>query len=200
VSRQGWTERAYADSEAYLAHRARAVVGVGPPLEAGDTLLDLACGDGAFAEYLPAGVRYLGVDSSSEMGDAARARGHDVVVADLNVFVPSEPVAVTTCFRAIYYARDRRRFFAHVAGYTQKKLVFDLNPRQYDLQSVIADLRSAGFLRVVIRPFFSPQRVALPSPVASGLRALEGVGPVARLLLRMRFTYICAATRETQQM
>jgi SAM-dependent methyltransferase len=196
VSREGWTERAYADSGAYLTHRAYVVTRLGPPLEAGDLLLDLACGDGAFAEYLPCGVRYLGVDGSAEMAGAARSRGHDVVVADLNEYVPSEQVAVTTCFRAIYYARDRRLLFRHVAAYTEKKFVFDLNPRQYDLEPVIVDLRASGFARVEVRPFFSPQRVALPSPVASGLRTLEGVGPVARLLLRKRFTYICAAARQ----
>jgi SAM-dependent methyltransferase len=196
VSPDGWTERAYADSGAYLAHRAHVVARLGPPLEAGDLLLDLACGDGAFAEYLPRGVRYLGVEGSAEMAGAARSRGHEVVVADLNEYVPAEPVAVTTCFRAIYYARDRRLLFRHVAAYTEKKFVFDLNPRQYDLEPVIVDLRASGFARVAVRPFFSPQRVALPSPVASGLRTLEGVGPVARLLLRKRFTYICAAVRQ----
>ena len=195
VTPEGWTERAYADSTAYLSHRAQAVTRLGPLLAAGDTLLDLACGDGAFAEFLPAGVRYVGVDGSVDMAEAARARGHDVIVGDFNDYVPSEPVTVTTCFRAIYYARDRCEFFRRVAGYTQKKFVFDLNPRQYELESVIADLHAAGFARVAVRPFFSPQRVALPSPVASGLRALEGVEPIARLLLRRRFTYICAAAR-----
>jgi SAM-dependent methyltransferase len=195
VTHEGWTERAYADSDAYLTHRAQVVTSLGPPLEAGDLLLDLACGDGAFAEYLPAGVRYVGVDGSAEMADAARARGRNVVVADLNEYVPAEPVAVTTCFRAIYYAHDRRTFFRHVAGFTQKKLVFDLNPRQYELEAVIADARAAGFAQVAVRPFFSPQRVALPSSAASALRALEDVGPIARLLLRKRFTYVCAAVR-----
>jgi hypothetical protein len=132
------------------------------------------------------------------MVEAGRARGHGVVVGDLNDFVPSEPVAVTTCFRAIYYARDRRAFFRRVAGYTEKKFVFDLNPRQYGLESVVAELRSAGFADVAVRPFFSPQRVALPSPLVAGLRALEGVGSVARLLLRRRFTYICAAVAPGQ--
>jgi methyltransferase family protein len=193
VARDGWTERAYADSVAYLTHRAAAVTHVGPLLEAGDTLLDLACGDAAFAEFLPAGVHYLGVDGDAAMADAARSRGHEVVVADLNEYAPPERVAVTTCFRAIYYARDRRAFFRNVAGYTSKKLVFDLNPRQYDLESVIADLHSSGFAHVVVRPFFSPQRVALPGPLRRGLAALEGVGPIARLLLRKRFTYFCAA-------
>jgi SAM-dependent methyltransferase len=191
----GWSERAYADARTYLAHRADVVTELGPRPEPGDTLLDLACGDGAFADFLPDGVRYLGVDASESMVAAARERGHDAVVADLNEFVPREPVAVTTCFRAIYYADDRRRFFAHVAGYTQRKFVFDLNPRQYDLAAVRADALGAGFRDVVVRPFFSPQRFALPRPFAAFLRSLETVEPVARGLLRVRFTYVCAAVR-----
>jgi methyltransferase family protein len=193
VARDGWTERAYADPDAYLTHRAHAVTHVGPLLGAGDTLLDLACGDAAFAEFLPAAVRYLGVDSDAAMADAGRARGHEIVVADLNAYVPAEPVEVTTCFRAVYYAHERRAFFRRVVGYTSKKFVFDLNPRQYDLESVIADLRAVGFADVAVRPFFSPQRIALPSALRRGLEALEGVGPIARALLRKRFTYICAA-------
>jgi hypothetical protein len=104
-------------------------------------------------------------------------------------------VAATTCFRAIYYTRDRRAFFRRVAGYTTKKLVFDLNPRQYRLADVHADLEAAGWTRLELRPFFSPQTRSLPRPAAAALRALERSGPLARLLLRFRFTYLCAAAR-----
>jgi trans-aconitate methyltransferase len=190
-----WSDRAYADAHAYLAHRARVVTELGPHLEPGDALLDLACGDGAFADFLPAGVRYLGVDGSEEMVAAARERGHEAVRADLNEYVPPEPVAVTTCFRAIYYTRDRRSFFSHVASYTRKKLVFDVNPRQYELEDVLGDLRATGWTNIALRPFLSPQRVALPNPLLSALRALENVEPLSRLLLRVRFTYVCAAAR-----
>ena len=41
-----WTESAYADVGAYLDHRAELVVALGPRLELGDEVLDLACGDG----------------------------------------------------------------------------------------------------------------------------------------------------------
>ncbi len=190
-----WSERAYADAHAYLAHRARVVTDLGPRLVAGDSLLDLACGDAGLADFLPSGVRYLGVDGSSEMVVAARERGHDAVVADLNDYVPPEPVEVTSCFRAIYYARDRRRFFTHVGAYTHKKFVFDVNPRQYELRAVLGDLRETGWNEVELQPFFSPQRVALPRPVLTALKALERVDVVARVLLRFRFTYVCAASR-----
>ena len=39
-----WTEEAYADPSGYFAHRADLIVSLGPQLEVGDTVLDLACG------------------------------------------------------------------------------------------------------------------------------------------------------------
>ena len=189
-----WTDDAYADADAYLAHRAELIIGLGPGLEAGDSVLDLACGDGGLAGHLP-GLRYLGVDASPEMVAAAQRRGRNVVVGDLNEYEPPERVTATTCFRAIYYARDRAAFVARVAAYTERKLVFDLNPRQYRLADVRADLRRAGLDGLEVRPFFSPQRVSLPRPVLGALHALERSGPVAGLLLRYRFSLLCAAFR-----
>jgi Methyltransferase domain len=194
ASAERWSEIAYADAATYLAHRAELVLSLGPPLEQGDTLLDLACGDAAAAEHLP-GVRYVGLDSSSEMVKAGQRRGRNVLLGDLDAYEPLEPVAVTTCFRAIYYAQDRAAFFRRVAGYTERKFVFDLNPRQYRVDDVSADLRAAGFDQLELRPFFSPQHFSLPRPMASALYALERSGPVARLLLIVRFSYLCAAFR-----
>jgi SAM-dependent methyltransferase len=194
-----WTEAAYADVTAYLAHRADLVVALGPRLEAGDEVLDLACGDGGLGDALLArGLRYRGVDSTPEMVAAARARlGERAPIddGDLNDYIPPAPVAATTVFRAIYYARDRRAFFAHARGYTRTKLVFDLNPRQYRVEDVLADLRAAGFGAVELRPFFVPQTVSLPRPLLAVAKALERSGPLARLALRVRFTYLVAASR-----
>jgi SAM-dependent methyltransferase len=189
-----WSEIAYADAATYLAHRGELVLSLGPPLEHGDTVLDLACGDAAAAEHLP-GMRYVGLDASAEMIKAAQRRGRDVVLGDLNDYEPPEPVAATTCFRAIYYANDRAAFFRRVAGYTERKFVFDLNPRQYRVDDIGADVRAAGFDQLELRPFFSPQHFSLPQPVANVFYALERSGPIARLLLTMRFSYLCAAFR-----
>jgi SAM-dependent methyltransferase len=188
-----WTDEAYGDADAYLSHRAELIVGLGPRLEPGDSVLDLACGDGGLADHLP-GLRYLGVDASREMVAAAQRRGRSVVFGDLNEYEPADRVTATTCFRAIYYARDRAAFFARVAAYTDRKLVFDLNPRQYRLADVRADLRRAGFDELELRPFFSPQRVSLPRPALAALHALEQT-PLARLVLRYRFSFLCAAFR-----
>lgn len=192
-----WTDRQYADAHAYLAHRADLIVSLAPPVEAGDEVLDLACGDGGLGAFLlERGVRYRGVDVTPEMVEEAGRRLGDrapVELGDLNDFTPPEPVAATTIFRAIYYARDRTAFFRRAAAYTEKKLVFDLNPRQYRVEDVVADLRAAGLPRVSLRPFFVPQTVALPRPAVAVARALERSGPLAALALRVRFTYLVAA-------
>jgi ubiquinone/menaquinone biosynthesis C-methylase UbiE len=196
---EGWSEQAYADSEAYLSHRAQLVASLGVPLQAGDRVVDLACGDAGLAEPLLArGLSYVGVDASTAMVTAARRRlgtRAEIIQADLNDYAPENPVAVTTCFRAIYYARDRVALLQRIFAYTERKVVFDLNPRQFRLEEVLSDLHAAGFDRVALRPFFVPQTVALPRPLAATLRAAERSGPLARLALRFRFTYLVAAFR-----
>lgn len=198
-SAAGWSDEQYADPRAYLEHRARLVIALGPRLLPGDEVLDLACGDGGLGAHLIAGgLRYRGVDSTPEMATEASRRlgaAATIEVGDLNDFVPSRPVAATTVFRALYYARDRRELFAHICSFTTRKLVFDLNPRQYDVQDVIADLRAAGFARTALRPFFVPQTRALPRLAGALLRAAERTGPLAGLALRYRFTYVVAAWR-----
>ncbi len=59
---------------------------------------------------------------------------------------------------------------------------------------MLAELRAAGFGQVALRPFFMPQTVALPRPAAAVARGLERSGPLARLALRYRFTYLVAAS------
>jgi SAM-dependent methyltransferase len=192
-----WTESAYADVGAYLDHRAELIVSLGRKLAPGDEVLDLACGDGGLGEALLArGLRYRGVDATPEMVEAARRRlgeHAEVTEADLNDFEPPARVAATTLFRAIYYSRDRAAFFRHVAGYTDK-LVFDFNPRQYRVDHVLDDLHGAGFGSVELRPFFVPQTVSLPGPLLAFAKTLERSGPLARLALRARFTYLVSAS------
>ena len=196
---EGWTDAEYADARAYLDHRAELIATLGAPLRAGDEVLDLACGDGGLGEHLLArALAYTGIDAEPAMVDAARRRLGEratIGVGDLNSFVPERPVAATTVFRAIYYAHDRAAFFARAARFTERKLVFDLNPRQYPVDVVVAELEEAGFGRVVLRPFFVPQTQRLPGPAVALAKAAERTGPLARLALRARFTYLVAACR-----
>lgn len=186
----GWTAREYADSTTYLRRRADLIA---PGLSAGDVVLDLACGDGGLGSALEAReLRYRGVDLNAAMVAEAQRHGVNATLGDLNDFVPEEPVAATTLFRALYYARDRAAFFAHVASYTERKLVFDVNPRKDVLADVVRDVRGAGWTHVEARPFFVPQRVAL-GPLVPVAATAELIGPLARAILRMRFTYVVSA-------
>jgi SAM-dependent methyltransferase len=196
---ESWTEDEYADPVRYLGHRAELVRSVGPLLVPGDRVLDLACGDGGLADYLlPFGLSYTGVDASEAMAAAARRRLGSLAAiehADLDEYRPPDPVAATTIFRAVYYARDRAAFFRRVAEFTEKKLVFDLDPRRYALDAVRSELEDAGFGRLELHPFFVPQNVALPRPLQQLLVAAERRRRLAAALLRLRFTYVCAASR-----
>ena len=194
-----FSTREYGDPDRYYRRRAEAIVGVGPRLEPGDRLLDIACGDGGQAEPLLAhGLTYYGIDVSPKMIEVAQARlgdrGH-VEVGDMFTYVPPEPVDATSCFRAIYYATDMRATFEHFASYTTKKLVFDFSPRDYDQRQMVADLRAAGFAHVVLRPLLYPQLYAPPRAVDALLRLAEHGGPLVRPLLKLRFTYVAAAYR-----
>jgi hypothetical protein len=125
--------------------------------------------------------------ASTLLGEAA-----PVEQGDLDTYEPPAPVAATTVFRAIYYARDRQAFFARAHSFTEKKLVFDLNPRQYPVETIVAELEAAGFARVVLRPFLVPQTRRLPDAAVRVVAATERTA-LARLALRWRFTYLVAA-------
>ena len=194
-----WSETAYAAPGAYLAHRAALVASLGVALAAGDEVLDLACGDGGLGAHLLArGFAYRGVDAEPAMVAAARRRlgaGAVVEVGELDTYVPPASVAATTVFRAIYYAKDRPAFFARARTFTGRKLVFDLNPRQYRVDRIVAELEAAGFARVVLRPFLVPQTRRVPIAALGLVGVLERTPP-ARLALRLRFTYLVAALVE----
>lgn len=195
---ESFTEREYGDPARYFGRRARIVAELGPPLAPGDGVLDLAAADGSFAPYLLArGIAYTGVDLSERMVETARRRHPEAefVVADMLAHRPPEPVAATLCFRSLHFVPDRVAFLRHVASYTQKKVLFDLDPRRVPLGEIARDLRAAGFDRLATRPFFAPQRAALPAPAAALLAAAERIPPLAAAILRGRFSLICAGYR-----
>lgn len=183
----------YADAERYYERRARVVVEFGPRIHSGQTLLDVACGDGGLGRHLLAyGIDYRGVDASAGMVSVARrALGDRVEQASFD-YAPPEGVDATSMFRALYLVPDRRAFLAHVRSYTRGKLIFDFDPRRFAAREVLADVRAAGFEHVEVRPFLMPQRAALPAVVQAGLFALEPL-PGARLLTRVRFPLVVSA-------
>ena len=68
-------------------------------------------------------------------------------------------------------------------------------PNFFAQESEVVGLGESLNLRVVLRPFFVPQTRRLPGLASAALRAAERTGPLARLALRARFTYVIAAMR-----
>ena len=184
----------YADAESYYARRAKLVVEHGPPLEPGDTVLDIACGDGGLGPHLLAlGLDYRGVDASERMVEVARRALDERVLVGTFDYEPPAPVDATTIFRSLYLVPDREAFLRRVRSYTKAKFVFDFDPRARDADALMRDLRAAGWERVELRPFLMPQRARLPAPVQKLLYALEPL-PGARLLTTVRFPMLVSAS------
>lgn len=184
----------YADAESYYARRARTIMAFGPVLEPGDTLLDIACGDGGLGRQLLAlGIDYHGVDASERMLEVARRAVGDRVVLGSWDYEPPGPVVATTIFRSLYLVPERARFLERVRGYTRRKLVFDFDPRAVETAALLHDLRAAGWARIELRPFLMPQRVALPGVLQAALDRLEPL-PGARLLTHVRFPLLVSAS------
>ncbi len=77
-----WSAADYAKNAAFVPRLGDAVLQLLNP-QPGELILDLGCGDGVLtARILEAGARVIGLDSSVEMVEAARARGIDAFVAD----------------------------------------------------------------------------------------------------------------------
>ena len=77
-----WSPADYARNAAFVPALGEAVLQLLAP-RSGELILDVGCGDGALTERIvAAGARVIGLDSSPEMVEAARARGIDAFVAD----------------------------------------------------------------------------------------------------------------------
>src|SRR5262249_20280908 len=192
----GFAEHEYADPVGYSARRAEVIAALGPPLERGDTVLDLCCADGIMAAPLAElGLVYSGVDATDAMIAAARRRnpGLEFTSGRMEDFEPPDPVELTICLRSFYLAEDRVAFFRRVCGYTRKKFVFDFRPVAFPVERVVSDLCAAGFARIELRPFFLPQRRALPGAVLPVLSALEHTGPLGLALTKRVGCVFCSA-------
>jgi SAM-dependent methyltransferase len=194
----GFSEREYADPAAYGEHCARVICESSPGLVAGSSVLDLACGDGLMAAPLGArGFAYAGVDASTRMVAAARARhpGARFLVARIEEFEPPEPVETTICLRTVYAVEERAAFFRRVAGYTRGSFVFDFRRAESPAhEPIFDDLRAAGFATIELRPSFLPQRHRFPPAAAPLLGAVEHAGPLAWLLARRFGRVFCTAS------
>lgn len=77
-----WSAADYAKNAAFVPQLGQAALSLLNP-QPGELILDIGCGDGALSgKIAEAGARVIGLDSSPEMVEAARAQGIDAFVAD----------------------------------------------------------------------------------------------------------------------
>ena len=77
-----WSAADYAQNASFVPELGAAALQLLAP-RPGEMILDVGCGDGALtAKIAEAGARVIGLDSSPEMVEAARARGIDAFLAD----------------------------------------------------------------------------------------------------------------------
>ena len=172
----------------YLAHRAELFATLGPPLEPGDTVLDLACGDGGLGDFLPGACATSASTRARRWSAAARDAAATSCSAISTTSSRRSRSQATTIFRAIYYAHDRARSSRARRRLHGEEARLRPEPAPVRARRVRADLRAAGFDQFELRPFFV-RNAALPRRGRRCLLALERSGPLARLLLRARFTY-----------
>ena len=159
-----------------LRHRAELVRTLGPPLAPGDVVLDLACGDGGLADYLPE-QRYVGVDASELMVAAGRSRARELTRRrPERLCAAAAGAGDDDLSRDLLRARPSRALRSGSRATPRRSSSSTSTRASMRSTMCVADLRRAGFDHVDTRPFFVPQTRALPF-----LQALERSGPLARL-------------------
>lgn len=82
MQQQQWQARQYSNHAAFVSELGSPVLALLAPT-AGETILDLGCGDGTLAlQITQCGAQVVGVDASASMVEAARAKGISADVMD----------------------------------------------------------------------------------------------------------------------
>lgn len=97
-----WSPTDYARNACFVPELGAAALQLLDP-QPGELILDVGCGDGAFTvKIVEAGAQVIGLDSSPEMVEAARARGIDAFVADAEALDIDNQVGRFGQFDAIF--------------------------------------------------------------------------------------------------
>jgi trans-aconitate methyltransferase len=198
---QTWNTTAYAANGRFVATMATAVVELLAPL-AGEEILDVGCGDGALTQQVAAsGAILTGVDASSAMVAAARARGltvdqypvqslpyneqFDAVFSNAALHWISgdqQPAALRSIYRAL---RPGGRFVAEMGGHSniasiRVALQAVLAPYGIDAERDAASFypSPATYRRLLEDVGFSVESIALyprPTPLTAGPEGVDAM-------------------------
>jgi SAM-dependent methyltransferase len=97
-----WSAADYAQNAAFVPELGAAALQLLAP-QAGELILDLGCGDGSLTvKIAEAGALVIGLDSSADMVEAARARGIDAFLADAETLELERQFERFGCFDAVF--------------------------------------------------------------------------------------------------
>ena len=193
----GFAERSWANLDFDMQHRFRVSTSWGPRLHAGDSVLELGCGDGFLAQlFVQHRLAYRGLDVSPRMVSmgqrrfAARDNEARFSVGDAAQLSLSEPVDAVVSYMGAFFTfvEEPLPLLQRLRPNIRKKIILDLNPRgRIPVRRAIEMFRAAGFVNIAWRPFFIPMTVKLPGPVLRTLSLCENVPGLRALPLRWRF-------------
>jgi SAM-dependent methyltransferase len=183
-----------------MQRRAALVQNWGAPLDRGDRILELGCGDGALSCFLAAqGFEVTGFDIAPGMIEEARQRAaregvsaHFEVADGDNFKVDQSYDAVISFMSAFFtYLEDPAGFITVALPFVRKKLILDWNFRSpCSFVQAAEVMRGAGLEHVEWRPWFIPHTTMGASN--KGLRAWVEERPnlslLALILKRWHYT------------
>jgi len=197
---QGFTESSYANPAEMMRRRAEVILSWGKFLQAGDSVLELGCGDGSLAHWLVReGLRYTGTDLASGMIEAARANATAYQVSarffqmDMNSpeGIEDFDCIFGFCRTFFTYCESPQSTLKKLKPHVYQKIILDWNHySRVSLGDALALVRESGFRNVTYRPFLVPLKHRLPPLIQNALYLLEKVPVLGLLPTRWKFSVV----------
>jgi trans-aconitate methyltransferase len=194
---EGFAEHSYTNLAFDMHRRLMVTIAWGVPLEAGDSVIELGCGDGYLAQLLAQrGLNYRGLDLSPKMVTRAEQRLQEAglkaefTVTDVSqVCLHSSVDVIISFMRAFHtYINEPFALLTRLRPHVRKKVIVDLDPRRdLSIRTAVQMLQAAGFHKVAWRPFFVPKTKKLPVAALQALVACERIPFLRYLPLRWKF-------------
>jgi SAM-dependent methyltransferase len=196
----GFSERSYANLDAFMGRRLDLILRWGALLNPGDRVLELGCGDGYLGCLLAkCGMDYRGVDIAPGMVEAARerarAQGVNAWFGVMDIHDPSIEDsfdAIIALMRTFFaYTREPLKVLRWMRSHASKKIIVDWNHFcPLPLREAIQYVRMAGFGHVAVRPFLVPTSRKIPAVAQRALYVLESWPRIGLFLTRKKFSVL----------